>query len=46
MVHLRQVGEPVDFTAAGISSRLQVKATASDLMLQACKLQKQLCNTI
>jgi hypothetical protein len=46
MVHLRQGGEPVDFTATGISSRLQVKATASDLMLQACKLQKQLCNTI
>jgi hypothetical protein len=46
MVHLRQGGEPFDLPAADTSSRLQVKATGSDLMLQACKLQKQLCNTI
>jgi hypothetical protein len=46
MVHLHQGGEPLDLPAADTSSRLQIQATASYLMLQACKLQQQLCNTI
>jgi hypothetical protein len=40
MGHLRQGCDPVDLAAADTSSRLQVKATGSYLLLQASKLQK------
>jgi hypothetical protein len=46
MVHLHQVGEPLDLPAADTSSRLQVKAAASYLVLQVGQLHLQLGDAI